>query len=413
MTNFNSKHYNYPGTQKQRGAVLLIMLVILVVGATGMLVSSLNSATLLSERNNITAKALAQAKEALIAYAISSESTGTATARPGNFPCPDTDVPGTSNYGSEQASCSAGGGTTIGRLPWKTLGISEPRDADNEPLWYILSDNFRKIAAIINSDTQGTLQVYDKDGTTLLTPAGDEAVAIIIAPGRALGSQQRSSDSDKITASNYLDAALSKINASAIGPFIAASTTESFNDHLLILRVRDFMPAIEKRVARELKIILQAYRAANGYYPYPAPFSSCQDNGSCVSDTSICRGRFPYSANPTMPSLPDWGGVYALPKAGTSDWFVNNRWYRVIYYAVNSNQLQSPPMSMGCGSQLNVSGTNNSVIFFMPGAPLGGITRSYPNNNLGWYLDDAVNTDMNNTYAMPSTTSNDLLYAIP
>ncbi|MHB1237361.1 MAG: hypothetical protein ACYCY7_07345, partial [Gallionella sp.] len=70
-----------PGTQ--HGGVLLVMLVILVIGAAALLVSALNSSSLKIARDKTTADALAQAKDALIAYAASDPN------RPGELPCPD------------------------------------------------------------------------------------------------------------------------------------------------------------------------------------------------------------------------------------------------------------------------------------------------------------------------------------
>src|SRR5882724_3636667 len=177
LSDFNAKN-------RQRGAALMIMMIILVVGVSAILVSSLNKPGLNTERTKITSDALGQAKQALIAYAVSNNT------RPGNLPCPDTDAPGTFGYGVAQGSCSAG---AIGRLPWKTLGITELVDDASEPLWYALSGNFRTVSATINSDTLGTLLVYGNDGTTLLTTPGSEAVAVVFAPGVSVGSQQRNS----------------------------------------------------------------------------------------------------------------------------------------------------------------------------------------------------------------------------
>ncbi len=393
--------------QRQRGAAFIVMLVILVMGITTFFVSSLNSTASQIERAKMTADALAQAREALIAYALNSENAGGATARPGNFPCPDTDAPGTAGYGDAQGSCSTGGGTSLGRLPWKTLGLAEPLDGEGESLWYALSDNFRKSVGQINSDTPGTLLVYDRDGITLLTPPGSEAVAIVFAPGRIVGSQQRTSAADKTTASNYLDTANSRNNATAGGPFIAADKSDSFNDRLLIIRTRNFIPTIEKRVAKEFKTILENYRAANGgVYPYPSPFNTCQNNATCVSDITICRGRLPYTAAPV-----DWSGSYALPSAGASPWFAANQWYRVIYYSAGTNRLATAPL--GCSAALNVSGNSTAALLFMPGTPLGSVTRTYPNNNPSWYLEDAENQNMDDSYVTPTSTSNDQLYVLP
>jgi len=399
-------NFNY-GRARQRGATLLIILVILVIGVAAVLINSLTSSAIKTARQERTAAALAQAREALISYAISSENTGGGSARPGNFPCPDADAPGASGYGSEQGSCSSGGGTTIGRLPWKTLGIPELVDADGEPLWYAVSNNFRKSASIINSDTRGTLQIYDRDGSTLLTPAGNEAVAIIFAPGVFVGNQQSNTAAEKTTASNYLEAAGGQNNATTSGPFITADNSDTFNDRLVMVRTRDFIPIIEKRVAKELKAILVNYRAANGVYPYPAPFSSCKDLSTCDSDINICRGRLPYTALPT-----DWGGSYALPTTtGASPWFVANRWFLVIYYSVGTSNLAGTPA--GCSAALSVSGSSTAGLFIMPGTPLGSVTRTYPNNNLSLYLEDAENYNLDDNYISPTSSSNDQLHALP
>lgn len=261
----NFSHYQ----SKQRGAALMIMLVIMVLGAAAFLVSSLSKPGLKIERAKIiSSDALLQtAKEALIAYAISND------VRLGNLPCPDRDAPGDIGYGDAEGSCSAGGSTSIGRLPWKTLGIPELVDAAGEPLWYALSDNFRGIVSVINSDTQGTLSVYDADGTTLLTPAGSEAVAIIFSPGAIVGSQQRGTTAEKKNPSNYLETGPnSRNNANAAGPFIAANESNTFNDRLLYITADQLLPPVEKRAGNELKNLLKAYYTAWGAFPFAAPF---------------------------------------------------------------------------------------------------------------------------------------------
>lgn len=371
-----------------------------------MLLNALNIAAPQLAREKVTADALAQAKEALIGYAVNSENAGNPTARPGNFPCPDRDAPGTSGYGESESSCSSGGGTSVGRLPWKTLGIKELVDANNEPLWYVLSDNFRKSVSIINSDTLGTLRVYDRDGIALLTPQGSEAVAIVFAPGSVTGAQQRNSGIEKTSVSNYLDTGNGHNNATSTGPFIATDIGNTFNDRLIIIRTRDFMPTIEKRIGKELKTILENYKTANGVYPYPATYSSCKDNMTCTSNPMICRGRFPQTAQPFI-----WSGNYIMPITNGSAWFKDNQWYRVIYYSVSTSSLATVPA--GCNPNLDISGINTAGLFFMPGTPLGSVTRTYPNSTLSWYLEDAENQNMDDNYVTPTTNSNDQLYALP
>ena len=74
--------------RRQQGAVLLIMLIILVVGVATVLVSSFNSSAINIARAKTSSQALAQAKEALIGYAITYADTHSGTV-PGYLPCPD------------------------------------------------------------------------------------------------------------------------------------------------------------------------------------------------------------------------------------------------------------------------------------------------------------------------------------
>ena len=83
------------------------------------------------------------------------------------------------NNGFEDGSCMAG---AIGRVPWKTLGIPEPKDEAGETLWYAIAGPFRiwsMTSTVINSDTKGDITVY-RDSTATVVSA--EAVAVIFAP---------------------------------------------------------------------------------------------------------------------------------------------------------------------------------------------------------------------------------------
>jgi len=426
----NFRHYQ----SKQRGAALMVMLVIMVMGAATFLVSSLSLSALKNKRQENTAAALAQAKEALIGYA-ASRTDGATNPRPGELPCPDTNAPGSANYGTQASSCVAG---AIGRLPWKTLGIEELKDGYGETLWYVIDGSFRRRNSNnqpINSDTRATMLVYDRDGATLLTPSGSEAVAIIFSPGPILGTQQRGTTTEQTTASNYLDNAsppaisVARSNAVANGPFVQGTVKDAngamvINDSLLIITAHDLMQVIEKRVAMELKTLLGNYFATNGYYPYPAKFNdpNCLDVGStgyvtnCQSDSTQCRGRLPDTATTATPT-PDWIGV--------PGWFYYNLWGQVIYYAVGTSSLASAPAN--CSATLTVNGTAGARgLFIMPGTPLGAIVRNTPSQSivLGNYLEDAMNQDgwtaippntqVNaDSYATPTAASNDRMQQLP
>ena len=201
----------------QRGAALMLLLLLVSVGALAVFVSGLNRATHQLERDRITSEALAQAKEALIGYVIRGDDAPATPTRPAVFPCPDTHVPSDPVnplndplYGTSDASCSDG---KIGRFPWRSLKMPELLDASGTPLWYALSGNFRSSLSRINSDSKGTLQVRRRDGITLITQQGSEATAILFAPGMALAGQVRGGAVEKTTATNYLEVVGSISNA--------------------------------------------------------------------------------------------------------------------------------------------------------------------------------------------------------
>jgi uncharacterized membrane protein YgcG len=424
------------GRGKQRGVALIIMLVILVVGIAAVLINSLTSSKVKIARQETTAAALAQAKDALIGRAIADASS------PGSLPCPDTD-----NSGYAQSTVGTPGNNCpsyIGRLPWKSLGLPDLRDGSGERLWYVLSPSFRDYANLltpatsnpINNNSKGTLLVYDNSGTTLLTPPGSEAVAIIFAPGDVVTSQQRDT-ANQNSPQNYLDIGPNGINnASASGPFIAADKTNSFNDSLMIIRARDIIPAVEMRVANELSTAFTApitgYLAKHSNkYPYPANFASCT-SASCPSDPTQCIGKIPATDLATF--LPTW--------------FTPNNWFDVIYYTAGTSSLPGGAGGGGGGggkkgkgkkgggggggggggspgctpflSILDANGNpltaNASALFLMPDTPLGSITRTSPGLsliNLTDYFEDAENQNLDNLYIMPTAISNDSLYILP
>ncbi len=361
-----------------------------------------------------TASMLGQARDALMGRAIQD------VGRPGSFACPDIMTNISNNVPNDGIADLLSGNDCpayAGRLPWRTLDLPDLRDASGERLWYVLSRNFRDddSAQPINSDTKGTLTVYAQDGVTSLTPPGSEAVAVVFAPGVALGSQVRDANAascvslgrsiaHNLCPDNYLDAANGRNNASSAGPYIAGAQTAAFNDAILVIRARDFMPTVEKLVAKQLRNWLQTYYTTNGYYPYPARYDHCDDE-NCRGDASTCRGRIPSSAAS--------GNAPWLPPS----WFVNNQWYREIYYSVGAGYLQSPS-GVSCGAGLAVSGASVGAVFFMPGTPVGSIVR--PSNRLADYLEDAENQDgwgvgANDAYVVPTSSLNDRdrVYTLP
>ncbi len=326
----NNSH-GCPSTQ--RGAALILMLVIVVMGAAATLVGSLSTTALKSARQETTAAALAQAKEALIGFAVKVQVSNSDTAcadpptydnpncpRPGDLPCPDMD-----NDGDAETNCGDASGSNqykrLGRLPWKTLGLPDLRDGSGERLWYAVSNNFKNstrtkcsnsnFSGCLNSDTVGTISVFGSDSNALNTGnTSTGAVAVIIAPSDALQRQDNVSqirnctvgvDCDiagkctsaspttvpKCNPVNYLDIATVGSNTEDNANFVDGSPTNGFiqgkindnnsniilNDQLLVITQDNIMQPVQKRVATEVKNCLIEYASItqnNNYYPWAA-----------------------------------------------------------------------------------------------------------------------------------------------
>lgn len=397
---------------RQNGAVLLVMVALIGLGIIAVLVGRLNSAEIANRRIRADQESLAQARDALIAWSLQ-RGRDTGTERPGELPCPDTN-----NDGIEEGSCAAG---RLGRVPWRTLGIDAPRDSAGEILWYAPAGAMRKYNSNsnpINSNTRGNLTVYAANGTSVIR---SDAVFVLFAPGAPLATQDRSNALAVCSAtgttivrsncaSNYLDSANGRNNATNGGPFVAGDRSATFNDAVMLITTDNFIHQIEQRVALEAKLQLKMYEATNGYLPFPAKHNDagCLDLTyltNCSSDATVCRGRFPDNAFTAF--SPDW------TIGGRPDWFSYNLWGDSIYYAVGTSKLAAPPAN--CSLRQTVGTSQYNAVLIFPGAAQGSAVR--PSPNLSNYLEDTENVDGWTGVApdadrlvVPSSVSNDRLY---
>lgn len=260
---------------RQRGAALLVMLVILVVGIAAILVNSLTASSVKTARQATTAAALAQAKDALIGYAVSDAN------RPGELPCPDFDNDGMSTPVNDYSGSSCK--SLVGWLPYKALGLPELRDANGEHLWYAVANPFHANGtAILNSDTPTTYptqMLTINDGTTGATLQSG-VIAIVFSPGAVLQGETRSPNDNNATnaIANYLEGS----NASPTSTVFQTANNTTINDYLLAISSNNLFPPVETRIAREAKVCLDNYAAmpvaTNGNaaglkYPWAAPVS--------------------------------------------------------------------------------------------------------------------------------------------
>lgn len=374
-----------PAPRRNRGIALLMLLFIVLAFASTWLVSALSKTNVENQRQKRTVAALAQAKEALIAWSVwqgSEPDLGKPIKpRPGSLPCP-AEV-----FGNAKNSCAQGAGTTLGRLPWQELGIDDLRDADGESLWYVLSNSFRKQNLhqyAINSDSLGDLQLYAPDGNQLL---GGDLVALVFAPGPPLSGQERGVNSNE--ASHFLERiASNRNNALASGPFVSGPVKTldgnvQLNDRVIGISAQELIAAIEKRVLKEASNALEEYWGENGKkYPNPGKINDavCLRRNAesklgnpelCQSDTTRCFGRLP--ENELAPHL--------------SIWFRQNAWGRALFYAVNKDHVQTPGEE--CSSSLSVDGQIKPYVLIAPGVKRS--TQMRPSITLSDYLEDPEN----------------------
>ena len=306
-----------------RGATLVIATLVLLAAIGVVLAVELAAFAGTAQRDRVSDRALAQAREALIAYA--ADRPITASVGPGYLPCPDLD-----NDGWAEATCGSQNGDSgqaerLGRLPWKTLGLPDLRDGYGERLWYAVSSKYKGLLNCAVSRAcldmtpdaaLGTISVRDPSGTLIhdgtLTEAHRAsqggALAVVIAAGPALaridaagaeGAWQarecRPGECDaagrcileppqraaRCNPANYLDKApgerfASEDNADFVdrndapgrarnrngfihGPVVLADGRLAVNDRLAVIAYRDVMPRIMARVALEVAHCLRFY----------------------------------------------------------------------------------------------------------------------------------------------------------
>ncbi|GMV55577.1 MAG: hypothetical protein AMXMBFR6_13820 [Betaproteobacteria bacterium] len=305
-------------SNRQRGAALpAIVAIVVLLGAS--LLFWYRPGTGAVTRDARSDAALAQAKAALLGYAARCGVTAVGRQpflqqadnscansdqdRPGDLPCPDLDGDGE----TEISHCGKANGTDparprLGWLPWKTLGLPEPRDGSGERLWYAVATTFKNNlrAPPINSDTRGTISVRNALGNLIHDGrTGSGVVAVIIAPGAALvradGLAQVRNAAHASDARHYLDKApgdnaednadladqdadndgLADGNDGFItGPIADAQGRPLVNDRIVVITRDELLAAVERRVAAEARECLTHYASLHGRHPWPAPIAS-------------------------------------------------------------------------------------------------------------------------------------------
>jgi len=295
---------------RQRGAALIALAAILVLGMSWMLISALGNASQRTVQNrDNSARVMAEAKAALIGWVAANALDGTEN-NPGRLPCPQAwgDV-GTANEGRAAGNCAA---TAAGWLPWRTLGISKPLDAAGNQIWYVVSPGWHLPSAgatlVINSNTAGQLTLDGQAAVALLIAPGPSLRIAPIASQVAAGCTARTQNQalNFPTAPNALDFLDCQNGTTADNTFVTKvvdngtsnNPSPVFNDQVMAVTTADILPTLEaaiaKRIEREIKPALATvysgatwgFAGANPLYPFAAPF----DDPGPGAGTSDFRG---------------------------------------------------------------------------------------------------------------------------
>lgn len=254
----------------QQGVALLLMMFIIGLAVTAYVVKSYDAAAMKARQEEKTIKALAEAKEALIAWSVAHPRW------PGTMPFPDRGTDGGGYDG--KSDCVAPPALDyphlIGKLPsYSESGCFESTyhtnihttDSSAERLWYAVSMNLIRSGSkvpVINPGMLGNtyewMKVFDHDGQLV----SDRVAVVIIAPGFPITIQGTIQDRSKVAIENFLETATfqdgrtvsntdyTRINEDFV---MGAIDGSEINDRLIYITIDELIGALEKRVVREVK----------------------------------------------------------------------------------------------------------------------------------------------------------------
>jgi len=322
----------------QGGYAMLGAIALIGLFAATAITTQLGAEALANRQNNTTVTALALAKQALISRAASD------TNHPGSLPCPDavTNIAGSNipNDGIADLLSGTACPRHIGRLPWRTLGLPDLRDADGERLWYMIAPAYQDSPAkIINAGTSGQITAYECTDSSAATPAwpcdaprlvsATPLIAVVFAAGAPVGTQLRSGAATGDPAQfleSYNPADPWRLRIAAAG---------TYNDRVTAITTDDVHSQAQRRIAAELQAVLSRYfaiTAAQGTPSLPWPAANCVSSTQC--NATPLSAPLPAIAQGYLPS--DDVVLNQVMAAQSMAWFDHNHWRTAFTYAIDA-----------------------------------------------------------------------------
>ena len=375
----------------QRGVALVAFIFFIALIATAYLVQNFNISQLKNKQNRLTSQALADAKQALLAYATDNITVafiapplmrcvdkdangmintadspytpencncGNNCPRPGDLPCADTD-----NNGESKTACGGGESNRLGRLPWKTLGIDDLRDGTGERLWYALSNQYKYNPRIpSNSQTNGAISLKNIDGSITNNALNNNGIVAVIIAVQAPVTRHELNGSKSMQIrslanindpAQYLEVAKNEDNAdfaeNTANGFISGIYKEIINNQPVIISNDITLPIYKSEVASLSKTIVlnEVAKALLSDSPnLPAPSqdndTSCHghvkiNDGNCMADTGSKKGYIPVSQGNDS-SFTGWQtkNINSILRGDdANNWFQQNGWRNLVKYEKN------------------------------------------------------------------------------
>lgn len=341
---------------KQSGAALLILFLIVFSATSIAVVAGLNNRVPSLQQEIDIREEMVLVKEALLAYSFNNIDD---TNGPGHFPCANTD----NNADDEDYydNCPSSGG----RLPERVelissnpFQLSGTYSGIDQQFWFYVSENFTQGSAINTTTT-----------TSLTLDGASDIVAVIIAPGKELSAQNRSSQDNQLLASNYLENSSNTdfINSNPDDP-------DNFNDRVLGITRNEVMTLATIKVAQAIEVRLNEFYSSNDFYPKDTTVTTVIPKTCYINFFGF---SFPYSCPETVTTeitaqesfilamldsngtVPSWYGAAAADWAsvtnythddvsGTPSFIFTN--CELVTFSLIDNTLDRsiPPTETGC-----------------------------------------------------------------
>jgi len=330
---------------QQKGIVLLGFAIFVIMGVLAYYLNTLSVVEIKQQQLEVTSKALQQAKQALISYALVYGDIDGADADalidfPGEYgflPCPDYNDDALAEGVEDNGTCLGERVPVLGYFPWRTLDVPALKDSSGTCLMYAVSGEYKNKAInktkMLNEDSNGLFQIINQAGNVIQgANPEDRVVAIVFAPGKAVDSQNRNflnttlCGRDYDNSSAYLEvgggADNSDVSADAVtidqfihatAQSIADTNPNPYNDRFVTITREEIWSAIRLRsdfsrkmidLTEALSLCLESYAATNtnNQLPWPSPITLAdyRVNGNYddhVDETQGYAGRFPFVIN--------------------------------------------------------------------------------------------------------------------